>query len=279
MDHKKKYTIGMMCRVLEVSQSAYYNWQSGRSQKREVHKKNLRNEIKRIFKLHRGHYGSPRIATELGYSETTIRKHMNALGLKSKRRKKYVATTDSKHDYLVCENILNRRFDDDHPHGAWVSDITFIQTTEGWLYMTAVIDLEDRKVIGWSFSKGLTAEETTLKAFRMAVKNKPPQKGLIFHSDRGVQYCCYAFANLLESYGITRSMSRKGDCWDNAVAESFFKTLKVELVYETQTVSRERMMSLLFEYIETYYNKIRRHSALGNLTIDEFTKLKLKKVA
>ncbi len=145
--------------------------------------------------------------------------------------------------------------------------------------MTTVIDLEDRKVIGWSFSADMTAEHTTMAAFRMAVRNRTPQKGLIFHSDRGVQYCCYKFANLLEKHGITRSMSRKGNCWDNAVAESFFKTLKVELVYETPTISRERIEILLFEYVETYYNKIRRHSALGNLTIDEFTKLKLKNVA
>jgi transposase InsO family protein len=279
MNHKKKYTIEMMCRVLEVSQSAYYNWQSGRSSKRETQKKTIRDEIKRVFRMHRGRYGSPRIATELGVSETTIRRHMKMLGLKSKRRKKYVATTDSKHDYLVCENILNRRFDDHFSHGAWVSDITFILTTDGWLYMTTVIDLEDRKVIGWSFSKGMTAEETTIQAFKMAIKNRPPQKGLIFHSDRGTQYCCYKFANLLERHGITRSMSRKGNCWDNAVAESFFKTLKVELVYETPIISREKMKILLFEYVETYYNKIRRHSALGNLTIDEFTKLKLKNVA
>jgi transposase InsO family protein len=150
---------------------------------------------------------------------------------------------------------------------------------DGWLYKTAIIDLADRKVIGWSFSDGLSAEEATLSAFRMAVKNRPPEKGLIFHLDRGIQYCCKRFANLLQSYGITPSMSRKGNCWDNAVAESFFKTLKVELIHGNRLVSREIMKSRLFEYIEIYYNKNRRHSALKNLTIEEFTKLRLKKVA
>jgi transposase InsO family protein len=268
-----------MCRVLEVSQSAYYNWQSGRTIKREKHKQYMQDQIKVIHKKHRGHYGSPRIAAELGVSASTVARHMKHLGLKSKRRKKIVVTTDSKHDFMVCENVLNRRFNDYFPQGAWVSDITYIRTLDGWLYKTAIIDLEDRKVIGWSFSKDLTAEQTTLPAFRMAVKNRPPQKGLIFHSDRGVQYCCKSFANTVKSYGITRSMSRKGDCWDNAVAESFFKTLKVELIYGNRLVSRERMELQLFEYIETYYNKNRRHSALKNLTIEEFTKLKLENVA
>ena len=239
----------------------------------------MQTQIKLIHRKHRGHYGAPRIAAELGVSQTTVRRYMKELGLRSRRRKKHVVTTDSKHNYLVCENFLNRRFNDYFPHGAWVSDITFIPTTDGWLYKTVIIDLEDRKAIGYSFSKGLTAEETTITAFRRAVKIRPPQKGLIFHSDRGVQYCCYDFANLLEKYDITRSMSRKGDCWDNAVAESFFKTLKVELIYETPLVSRERMELMLFEYIETYYNKTRRHSALKNLTIDEFTKLNYKNVA
>ena len=269
----------MMCRVLEISESAYYNWQSGRSRKRENHKQTMKRLVLTTHKKHKGHYGSPRIAAELGISRKTATKYLKLLELKSERRKKFVVTTDSKHDFLVCENVLNRRFGEYFPQGAWVSDITYIPTLNGWLYLTVIIDLEDRKIIGWSFSHGLTAEETSMAAFRMAVKIKPPQKGLIFHSDRGVQYCCKSFANLAERYGAVRSMSRKGDCWDNAVAESFFKTLKVELIYENPLVSRETTKSRLFEYIETYYNKTRRHSALGNLTIDEFTKLKFKNVA
>ncbi|MCL2416660.1 MAG: IS3 family transposase, partial [Bacteroidales bacterium] len=165
------------------------------------------------------------------------------------------------------------------PHGAWVSDITYIPTKNGFLYQTVIIDLEDRKVIGWSHSEELSAEQTTLSALRMAVKNRPPAKDLIFHSDQGVQYTCSRFVNLLASYGITQSMCRRGNCWDNAVAESFFKTLKSELIYGNKLVSKEQMKSLLFEYVEIYYNQNRRHSALGNLTIKEFAELKLKNVA
>ena len=274
----------MMCRVLEISQSAYYNWQSGRSRKREIYKKTMQTQIQFIYFQHKGRYGSPRIGEELRrsnirISNPTVAKYMKEMGLKSKRSRKFVVTTDSRHKYNVCENVLNRCFDATFVSDVWVSDITYIQTLQGFLYLTVIVDLFDRKVIGWSICDGLTAEETTLSAFRMAVKIRPPQKGLIFHSDRGVQYCCKSFANLAESYGITRSMSRRGNCLDNAVAESFFKTLKVELVYETPPVSRERMKILLFEYIETYYNQTRRHSALGNLTIREFTQLKLKNVA
>ncbi|MDR0438322.1 MAG: IS3 family transposase [Bacteroidales bacterium] len=201
------------------------------------------------------------------------------MGLRSKRSKKYVATTNSQHNNRVFENILDRRFSVPFPQGAWVSDITYIQTKDGFLYQTAIIDLADRKVIGWSHSDGLSAEETTLSAFRMAIKNRPPQKDLIFHSDRGVQYSCNCFVNLLASYGITQSMCRKANCWDNAVAESYFKTLKSELIYGNKLVSKDEMKLMLFEYVEIYYNQNRRHSALGNLTIKEFTELKLKKVA
>ena len=187
--------------------------------------------------------------------------------------------TDSGHNNRVFENILDRCFSGWLLHGAWVSDITYLQTTNGWLYKTVIIDLFDRKVIGWSWSNTLTAENTVLSAFQMAIKNLPPAKGLIFHSDRGVQYTCSRIVKLLANYGIVQSMSRKGDCWDNAVAESFFKTLKAELIYGNKLVSKEQMKTRLFEYVETYYNRNRRHSALGNLTIEEFSKINLKNVA
>jgi transposase InsO family protein len=172
---------------------------------------------------------------------------------------------------------LNRRFNEDLPNGAWVSDITYIPTNEGFLYQTTIIDLSDRKIIGWSQSDGMSAAQTTIRAFNMVVKNRPPQQGLLFDSDRGSQYCCSAFVNLLNSYHITQSMSRKGNCWDNAVAESFFKTLKEELIYGNKLLSKSEMKLLLFEYIEIYYNQNRRHSALGNMTIKEFEKAKFNK--
>jgi len=284
MENKKFYTIGMMCHVLEVSRSAYHRWKSGQTFKQENRKKTMRGQIQDIYFEHKQRYGSPRISAELRakgmpVSKQTVAKYMRELGLRSKRSKKYVATTDSKHNNRVFENILDRRFSNWLPHGAWVSDITYLPTKDGFLYQTAIIDLFDRKVIGWSHSEGLTAEQTVLSAFRMAIKNRPPAKGLIFHSDRGVQYTCSRFINLLASYGITQSMCRKGNCWDNAVAESFFKTLKSELIYGNKLVSKEQMKSLLFDYVEIYYNRNRRHSALGNLTIKEFTELNLKNVA
>ncbi|MCL2417102.1 MAG: IS3 family transposase [Bacteroidales bacterium] len=284
MENKTDYTIGMMCDVLEVSRSSYYNWQSGRTFKPKKHKENMQIQIRNIYFQHKQRYGSPRIAAELRAngiqtSKQTVARYVKELELRSKRSKKYVATTDSKHNNRVFENILNRRFNQQFLQGAWVSDITYIQTKDGFLYQTAIIDLEDRKVIGCSHSEDLSAEHTTLSAFRMAIKNRPPKKDLIFHSDRGVQYTCSSFVNLLNSYGVTQSMCRKGNCWDNAVVESYFKTLKSELIYGNKLVSKQEMKSMLFEYVEVYYSQNRRHSALGNLTIKEFTELKLKKIA
>jgi len=283
-ENRNFYTVGMMCSVLEVSRSSYNDWQSGRTNKRKNRKKIMQTQIQEVYFQHKQRYGSPRIAKELqsnkvSVSVRTVAKYMKEMGLRSKRSKKYVLTTDSKHTHRVFENVLDRRFNEPFPHGAWVSDITYIQTKNGFLYQTVIIDLEDRKIIGWSHSEGLSAEETTLSAFRMAVKNRPPQKDLIFHSDRGVQYSCNSFVNLLQGYGITQSMCRKANCWDNAVAESYFKTLKSELIYGNRLLTKEKMKTMLFEYVEIYYNQNRRHSALGNLTIKEFAELKMKNVA
>ena len=193
------------------------------------------------------------------------------MGLRSKLGRKFRTTTDSKHSHAIMENVLNQEFDVSEPSKVWVSDITYIPTKDGFLYLTTIIDLYDRKCIGWSISNGMSTEETTLAAWKMAVKNRDITKGLIFHSDQGVQYASQKFANMLDSYKIiTRSMSRKGNCWDNDFAESFFKTLKSEQIYGNKLVSREQMKMDLFEYIEIWYNKNRRHSALGNRTIEEF---------
>ena len=265
----------MMCRVLKVSRSSYNNWLSGRCFKREAHKRKLEALIREVYFEHKQRYGSPRISIELQkrgikVSGATVGKYMRIMNIRSRRKNKYVVTTDSKHSYRVFPNLLNRRFNKRFKYGAWVSDITYIQTTEGFMYQTAIIDLCDRKVIGWSNSDGMSAAETTVRAFTMAVNNRPPQKGLLFHSDRGVQYACSDFVNLLKDYNVRQSMSRKGNCWDNAVAESYFKTLKSELLYGNKLVSRAEMSTKLFDYIEIYYNKNRRHSALGNMTIKEF---------
>lgn len=271
------FPIEKMCKVLGVGSSSYYKWKSKPISNRLLKKNKIKQQISAIYFASKQRYGSPRITFELqslGYkiSRITVAKYMKELGLRSKLSKKFKVTTDSKHNYLLVENVLNRNFNVTNPSRVWVSDITYIQTKEGFLYLTTVIDLYDRKVIGWSLSKTMSTQRTSLAAWKMAIKNRPVQKGLIFHSDRGVQYASKKFANTLESYGVIRSMSRKGNCWDNAVAESFFKSLKTELIYGNNLITKEQMELEVFEYIEIWYNKKRRHSALNYKTIEEFNK-------
>lgn len=171
---------------------------------------------------------------------------MKELGLRSKLSKKFKVTTNSKHNYLVVENVLNKNFIAEKPAQVWVSDITYIQTKDGFLYLTTVIDLYDRKIIGWSLSSGMSSEETSLKAWKMAVKNRKLGERVIFHSDRGVQYANRKFTNTLKFYGVTRNMSRKGNCWDNDVAESYFKSLKMELIYGNKLMTKEKMELEIF---------------------------------
>lgn len=274
-NHEYLFPIEKMCKVLQVGSSGYYKWKNKPVSKRTLRKNEIKQQITTIYFASKQRYGSPRVTTELnalGYkiSRITVAKYMKELGLRSKLSKKFKVTTDSKHNYLVVENILNRNFMVAHPSKVWVSDITYIQTKEGFLYLTTIIDLYDRKMIGWSLSNGMNTEETTLAAWKMAVRNRNFQKGLIFHSDRGVQYANKKFANTIESYKVIRSMSRKGNCWDNAVAESFFKSLKTELIYGNKLISKQQMELEIFEYIEIWYNKKRRHSALNYKTIEEF---------
>lgn len=232
-----------------------------------------------IFEASRRSYGSPRMTKELranGWEVSTNRvaKIMRASDIKARRPQKFKATTDSRHNYPIAPNILNRSFKASRPCEVWVSDITYVRTKNGWLYLTVIIDLFDRKVIGWSMSRGMSTEETIIPAWIMAIRNRPITQNLIFHSDRGVQYACKEFTQILDSnLLITRSMSRKGNCWDNAVAESFFKTLKVEWIYTQKFVNQQAAQLSIFEWIESWYNRRRRHSALGYKTIEEFEKI------
>jgi transposase InsO family protein len=274
-NHEKIFPIEKMCQVLQVSQSGYYRWKNRILSKR-IRKKNLiKEKITAIYFESKQRYGSPRITIELNVlglkiSRITVAKYMKELGLRSKLSKKFKVTTDSKHSFLMVENVLNRQFIVTAPSKVWVSDITYIYTKEGFMYLTTIIDLYDRKIIGWSLSNGMSTDETSLSAWKMAIKNRNLTTGLIFHSDRGIQYANNKFANVLESYKITRSMSRKGNCWDNAVAESFFKSLKTELIYGNKLITKEQMKLEIFEYIEIWYNRKRRHSTLNYKTIQEF---------
>lgn len=207
---------------------------------------------------------------------------MQELGLRSIVKKKFRITTDSEHKFTIAKNHLNREFITSRPNQVWVSDITYLRSKEGWSYLTTVIDLYDRKVIGWALSNRMHATQTVIPALKMAKINRPLnyQDSLIFHSDRGVQYACDAFKNeIKKSKNIIQSMSRKGNCWDNAVAESFFKTLKTELIYHNKYQTRKELEISVFEYIETWYNKKRRHSHLMNLTILENEQLNINNAA
>lgn len=269
-----------MCKVLKVSRSGYYKWNLGIPSKRKIHQEFLKKEIHQIYRASKCRYGSPRIAKELlvmgvKASQPLVAKLMRKEHLRSIIKKKYRITTNSSHKYAVVENKLMQEFTVAEQNKVWVSDLTYIKTRQGWLYLTTVIDLFDRKVIGWALSETMKAKETVIPAFRMAMINRPikDRKELLFHSDRGIQYACDEFRIELEKHkSITRSMSRKGNCWDNAVAESFFKTLKVELIYHNRYETRQEAALSIFEYIETWYNKNRRHKQLNNLTILEYQK-------
>lgn len=267
-----------MCSILKISSRGYYKWKKRSISKKALKKNKLKQKIKTLYFEFKQRYGSPRITAELqalGYriSRVTVAKYMKELGLKSKLSKKFKVTTNSKHNYLIAENVLDRDFKATRISQKWVSDITYIQTKDGFLYLTTIIDLYDRKLIGWSLSNTMSADDTSLAAFRMAIKNRPIEKGLIFHSDQGVQYATKKFTNILASYGVIRSMSRKGNCWDNAVAESFFKSLKTELIYGNKLIFKKQMESEIFQYIEIWYNRKRRHSSLNYKTIEEFNNL------
>jgi transposase InsO family protein len=181
-----------------------------------------------------------------------------------------VQTTDSDHEYAIAENHLNRDFSAQGTGQKWVSDLTYIRTGEGWLYLTAILDLADRKVVGWALSDNMKASDTTIAAWKMALRNRPVKQQLLFHSDRGMQYACTDFKEQLKGLPVLQSMSRKANCWDNAVAESFFKTLKTELVYHEDYSTKQQARLATFEYIEGWYNRKRRHSALGNRSPEQF---------
>ena len=197
---------------------------------------------------------------------------MRENGLNARKKRKFIPTTDSNHAFEVCENILNRQFHAEKGGQKWVSDITYLRTENGWVYLTVVIDLYDRQVLGWALSLGLQAAVTTIAALEMAVKNRVSENGLIFHSDRGVQYCAQSFRDALRRScpTVRQSMSRKGNCWDNACAESFFKTLKRELETLDGKHSAAEVRQSVFFYIEAYYNRIRLHSVLDYIAPNVF---------
>lgn len=261
-----------MCKVLMVSRAGYYKWKKRRQGPRKQKQIKLLNRILEIHEESRETYGSPRIhdqlqAEGLSCNKKTVEKLMKDHGIQAKSRRKHKCTTDSKHDLPIAPNVLDRTFEVEELDEVWVSDITYVDTSEGWLYVAVFIDLFTRMIVGWSMSENMTAE-LVVRAFQMGIARRG-RAPIVAHSDRGSQYASQAFRDELELHDCIQSMSRKGNCWDNAPAESFFGTLKGEHVYHERFETREQARASIFNYVEVFYNKRRRHSALKYLTPQE----------
>ncbi len=270
------YPLKVICRLLDVSKSGYYAWKSRPKSRRRIDSEALLIEIRRVFVDNELNYGSPRIYKEfkkasIPCSENRVARLMREAGLVAIQRRKFKATTNSKHNWPVAPNLLERNFSVDEPNKIWVTDITYVWTWEGWLYLSFVLDLYSRGVVGLAMSERIT-DDLTQGALKQALGRRNPEAGLIHHSDRGSQYASGDYQSLLKEHGIRPSMSRKGDCWDNAVAESFIHTLKVEKINRYRFKTRSEAKNKIFEYVEMYYNRKRTHSSLGYLSPFDYEK-------
>lgn len=273
--HRLEFHVEKMCQVLKVSKSGFYGWLKTPISSRDVANSQLTVQIKKAHGETKEVYGSRRLCEELndrGFkcSKNRVAKLMKKNGIRSKRVKKFKATTNSKHNYPVADNLLNQNFKASKPNQIWVSDITYIPTGEGWLYLAAIIDLYNRKVVGWAMDSTMKKALVT-DALKQAIWRYKPQKGIIHHSDRGSQYASYEYQKALKTHGFITSMSRKGNCYDNACAESFFSSIKTELIYLNSYKTRKEAISSIFEYIEVFYNRVRLHSSLGYKSPEKYT--------
>jgi transposase InsO family protein len=265
-----KFPMNFMSEIFAVSLSGYYAWRKRDTSDREAKELSLVRKIEQIHQGSRGTYGSPRVFQVLkGLGEpcnkAKVEKLMKKNGIRAKTKRKFRQTTDSKHNLPVTPNLLKRNFSTDKPNQVWASDITYIWTKEGWLFLAVIVDLFSRQIVGWSIDKTMT-RELVLTALRQACFQRKPGTGLIFHSDRGSQYCSKEFRHALRDWHMLQSQSRKGDCWDNAVAESFFHTLKTEAIFHENFETRAQAESFVFEWIEAFYNRERLHSTLGYMS-------------
>lgn len=281
---KKAYSLSLLCKVMQVSRSGFYFWKSKDKSFRQKERDRLLPKVKAIHRQTKQSYGARRISVELeaqgeSCGRTKAATLMKLAGVCAKQKKKFKATTDSKHNLPVAPNLLNRNFEASVPDTVYCSDITYIWTNEGWLYLAVILDLFSRQVVGWSMDNRIT-KKLVLNALQMAFWRRRPAVGLIFHSDRGSQYCSNDVQKMLKSNNMLSSMSRKGDCWDNSVAESFFGSLKMERVFDSPYRTREEARRDIVDYIEMFYNTKRRHSYLGYLSPKDFEKMMaLKKAA
>ena len=269
--------MAQLCRALGVSRSGYYAWRSRKPSAAEVRREELTAEVKQIHAQVKGRYGSPRIHAELVARGTTccvnmVARVMRAAGIAAKTKRKFKQTTDSNHSMPVAQNVLAREFNPDEPNASWVADITYVATREGWLYLAVVEDLFSRMVVGWSMAETMTSR-LVVDALEMALLRRlkgSSSSTLVAHSDRGSQYASEHYQRRLAEERIACSMSRRGDCWDNAPMESFFASLKKELVHHEDYATRAQARASIFEYIEAFYNRARRHSALGYVAPAEY---------
>jgi putative transposase len=269
-DHRHEYSVRMMCRVFEVKPSGYYAWLGRGVSRRAQQNQALKHQIIEIHTDSDGTYGSPRVRDELidqghGVGRHRIARLMRELGLRGCPQKRYRVTTQSHHGFAVAPNRLEREFVPPAPNRCWAADITYIRTGEGWLYLAVVLDLYSKAVVGWSMSERIT-RELVIKALSMALSRRRPAGELMHHSDRGSQYASSDFQSLLDEHGIECSMSGAGNCYDNAAVESFFALLKRERVYRRQYRTRQEAKTDLFDYIERFYNRKRRHGSAGRMS-------------
>ena len=270
---KAKHTVTTLCRVLKVSRAAYYAWSTATPSTRARSNVELLEQIRTIHARSRMTYGAPRVHAELRAagvccSRKRVARLMRLNGLAGRYPKRFRRTTVS-NPFTALPDLVQRDFAPSEPDQLWVTDITYVRTGEGWLYLAVVLDCFSRRVVGWAMRDNL-GTELVLQAMHMALLQRTPRPGLIHHSDRGCQYTSDAYEKLLAAHDVLQSVSRPGNCYDNAVAESFFATLKAELVHRTTWSTRERARLAIFEYIEAFYNRERRHSVLGNVSPEEF---------
>ena len=274
-EQRGAHSVGKMAEVLKVSRSGYHAWLHRGESRRRGADRELAEEIRGIQKEAKRRYGSPRVTAALRRAgrrvgHNRVARIMRASDLQARPKRRFRVTTTASASLPVAENMLGRNFVVATVNAVWVSDITYIATTEGWLYLAVVMDLSSRRVVGWSMSSRLSTD-LVLRAFWMAVLTRAPPKGVLFHSDRGSQYASHAFRGALKHAGMIQSMSRKGDCWDNAPSEAFFSTLKIELMDGGKAFSsRQGARAAIFEYVEVFYNRRRLHSSIGNTTPVEF---------
>ena len=278
-DHRETFKVGRMCEVLKVSRSGYHIWAIRPESDRNRENRALENKIRVLHAASHGILGAPKIHRDLTddgirCGKNRVARIMRKAGIRSRVKRKFKATTNSRHNLPVAPNLLNQGFNVEAPNRTWVGDITYVWTNEGWLYLAVLLDLFNREIVGWSAANRMT-RQLAVDALEMAVGRRHPEKGLLHHTDRGSQYASVDYQKVLKEHGMVCSMSRKGNCYDNAVAESFFGRLKAEWVNHHRYLSRSEAIQSLFYYIEIFYNRKRRHSSIDYLTPQEYFELPL----